>query len=119
MVATRRPRGRGEERVHQRPVREGGTRNPGTFLRTAAHPVDEVLIPSTTPTGGHDPLDLTSQVVEGGWRGFGRRAKRAREDGLDLRDMEGRVGPGMGRETEADGRRAEDGDNLIGASETW
>ncbi|XP_035986719.1 protein NLRC3-like [Fundulus heteroclitus] len=122
-VATWRPGGRrggtrGEEILNEGSIRDRRARKPRPLLRTTTNPIHEVLETSTSWTGGHDPEDLPTMMVLGGWRGFGRRAQWAGGDWLDLGDVEHGMDTGVGRETETDGGRADDGGDLIGSRET-
>ena len=63
-------------------------------------------------------MDLTSMVILGWRRGFSRRAERTGDNGLDLGHVEGGMDSGVRWQTEADGRGANYGDDLIGAGKT-
>ncbi|MED6240638.1 hypothetical protein ATANTOWER_024756 [Ataeniobius toweri] len=85
-AATRRPRRStlgGQEVLDQGRVQHEGAGHPGPLLRTVPLPVDEVLPPTTSSTGGQDPVDRISGValeVPGGRRGLGWRAERTGMD---------------------------------------
>ena len=95
------------------PAHNVSSRNPGSFLRTIALPVYEVLAaPSTSARAddaAHSIDESPVKEARGGWGwGWSSRYQRALADRLDFGHMECRVHPHRPRELEPDSHRADD-----------
>ena len=93
------------------PVHNVLSRNPGSFLRTVALPVDEVLAAASTSARADDAAHSIDESpfneAREGW-GWSSRHQRALADRLDLGHMECWVHPHRLRELEPDCHRADD-----------